>query len=137
MSILLTDDELEQLAKIEQQGAISDEVMRQEPYAFFLRSGLILHEFSSRFPVPPSVEGFISLPRNALVITDAGCQVLRESEQQRQNAAQQKAESHRKERASLRDTIIGAVIGSLLTLIFEHFGEVSDGMLFLIQALLK
>lgn len=74
MSIILTDRELEQLAEIEQQEAISDEVMRLKPYDFILRNGLVLHDFSRRFPVPPSVEGFISLPRNVLVITDAGRQ---------------------------------------------------------------
>lgn len=137
MSILLTDRELEQLAEIEQQKAISDEVMRLEPYDFFLRNGLVSHDFSSRLPVPPPVEGFISLPRNALVITDAGRQVLREPEQHRQKVAEDHAAERRDQNASLRNAIIGAVVGSLLTLILEHFREVSDGLLLLVQTLLK
>lgn len=123
MKIRLTEDELEKLSEIEQLGAIPDAVMCDEPYAFFLRQHLISHELSSLFPLPPSVDGFVAIPRNALVITDLGRQVLRESEQQRKEMAEKHSAERRKENTSLRDSIISAVSGSLLTLIIEHFDE--------------
>lgn len=124
MNIRLTKDEIKKLSEIEQLSAIHDAVMCDEPYAFFLRQNLISHEISSLFPIPPSVDGFVSIPRNALVITDLGRQVLRESEQQRQEMAENHSAERRKEKSSLRNAIISAVSGSLLTLIVEHFDEI-------------
>lgn len=135
--IILTGEEIEILSKICQQGAIPDDAMGKEPYAFFIRQGLISHEISNRFPSPPSVDGFISLPRNALAITDLGRQVLRESEQRRQEAAQKHSDKRRQEKAALRNTVVGAVIGSLFTLIIEHLDEIFDGLIGIIQTFFK
>ena len=71
--VALNADEYKALAEIEKQGAISDSVMRDDPYAYFLRKGLIRHDYDPNFP-PRQVE--LSIPRNVLVLSDNGREAL-------------------------------------------------------------
>lgn len=73
IQVALSPDEFKALAGIEKQGAISDSVMRDEPYAYFLRKGLIRHDYDRRFP---SRQVELSIPRNALVLSDSGREAL-------------------------------------------------------------
>ena len=71
--VALSPDEFKALAEIEKQGAISDSVMRDDPYAYFLRKGLIRHDYDHRFP---SRQVELSIPRNALILSDSGREAL-------------------------------------------------------------
>lgn len=71
--VALNADEYKALAEIEKQGAISDSVMRDDPYAYFLRKGLIRHDYDPNFPLR-QVE--LSIPRNVLVLSDNGREAL-------------------------------------------------------------
>lgn len=74
-SALLESHEYEALIKISREGAISDAVRTSYPYDYFLRAGLVERYISDKFPFPDIVG--ISIPFNALRLTDAGQDALK------------------------------------------------------------
>lgn len=59
-------------------------------------------------------------------VSDKGKSYLKQQEQLRQDIAQHKADRRTDHKVAIFSSIIGAVVGSVLTLLFEHFGEVIE-----------
>lgn len=58
------------------------------------------------------------------IVSDKGKAYLEHLEQLRQDHAQQRADIRTNHKITVLASIIGAVAGSLLTLLIEHFGEI-------------
>ena len=100
--IALTSEERRVLSRIQEEGAIPDTDMRRPPNDFLLRQGLIEHSFSSKFPCILH-SGEVSVPRNALTLTDRGrCWLARQAEadELREQHVQQIAEERNYQEAS-------------------------------------
>lgn len=70
-------------------------------------------------------------------VSDHGSAVLLKLQEDYQKAADAKANDKRKEISALRNSIIGAVVGALLTLFVEHFSEIANGLITLRKLLLE
>lgn len=69
--LYLNAEEQKALYSVARAGAISDEVMGDYPYSRLLRLKLLEHSYHDEFPYQP-VEGAISIPTNALSLSDNG-----------------------------------------------------------------
>lgn len=61
--------------------------------------------------------------------SDHGSAALLKLREDYRKAADAKTNDKRKEISALRNSIIGAVIGALLTLFVEHFSEIANGLI--------
>lgn len=106
--INLNEEEYKGLQSILKADGIPDEDMGKEPYRMLLAYGLIEHDYRDKFPYEYPA-GTITLPRNALVITNKGRSML--EKMRRKNESEKK--NDRRYRITTAIAILALVIAIL------------------------
>ena len=126
--IELSDEELDAVLLLSKEGSISDAPFWDEPYTYLYRQGLVERFYSDEFPAPPICE--LSIPRNAIRLTDKGRLFVARHEQEqkklREKAAENKASKQDERKFQIALSLISAVVGSLITLFVEHFAQILE-----------
>lgn len=132
-NIELSDAEYEVLRTIFKKGCISDEPLlrKEEPYPYLYRIKLIERFYSSKFPYRD--RGELSLPLNALRVSDRGRVVLQRAEKERRDQAKENAAKKRDRRFDLFLVVLGAILGQLAELLVENL----DPLLRVLRALVS
>lgn len=115
----LSDEEFDLVSSVLARGFVPDEpfLRREDPWEYLVRIGVLRHDYCPDLPTRELIG--VTLPRNALCLSDRGRCLLVREQRRRQEQAQEKRERKRGRRFDLFLLALGAVLGELVQLLVK------------------